>query len=111
MFSTVASGTTEFVEKGSESVVFSTCDAERERVVFQMGTSDAVRALKAAEIVYSSSILILSTKVSCLYMHFERINVFFVVSSSLGAMMLQLLILIWVAPRLSLFKEEWVLLC
>ncbi|CAN7099206.1 unnamed protein product [Brassica rapa subsp. narinosa] len=48
---TVASGTTEFVEKGTENVVFSTCDEERERVVFQMGTSDAVRALKAAEIV------------------------------------------------------------
>ncbi|CAF2110621.1 unnamed protein product [Brassica napus] len=47
----VASGTTEFVEKGTENVVFSTCDEERERVVFQMGTSDAVRALKAAEIV------------------------------------------------------------
>lgn len=50
--STVAYGTTEFVEKGTENVVFSTCDEERERVVFQMGTSDAVRALKAAEIVY-----------------------------------------------------------
>ncbi|KAH0922151.1 hypothetical protein HID58_022169 [Brassica napus] len=47
----VAYGTTEFVEKGTENVVFSTCDEERERVVFQMGTSDAVRALKAAEIV------------------------------------------------------------
>ncbi|KAG5392914.1 hypothetical protein IGI04_022877 [Brassica rapa subsp. trilocularis] len=47
----VSSGTTEFVEKGTENVVFSTCDEERERVVFQMGTSDAVRALKAAEIV------------------------------------------------------------
>ena len=40
------------MEKGTENVVFSTCDEERERVVFQMGTSDAVRALKAAEIVY-----------------------------------------------------------
>ncbi|CAL9247016.1 unnamed protein product [Arabidopsis halleri] len=47
----VSSGTTEFVEKGTDNVVFSTCDEERNRVVFQMGTSDAVRALKAAEIV------------------------------------------------------------
>ncbi|CAA7055970.1 unnamed protein product [Microthlaspi erraticum] len=47
----VAAGTTEFVEKGTDNVVFSTCDEERNRVVFQMGTSDAVRALKAAEIV------------------------------------------------------------
>ncbi|XP_006292362.2 tRNA-dihydrouridine(20) synthase [NAD(P)+]-like [Capsella rubella] len=47
----VAYGTTEFVEKGMDNVVFSTCEEERNRVVFQMGTSDAVRALKAAEIV------------------------------------------------------------
>ncbi|EFH40210.1 hypothetical protein ARALYDRAFT_917859 [Arabidopsis lyrata subsp. lyrata] len=47
----VAYGTTEFVEKGTDNVVFSTCKEERNRVVFQMGTSDAVRALKAAEIV------------------------------------------------------------
>ncbi|KAK1684382.1 hypothetical protein QYE76_045230 [Lolium multiflorum] len=44
-------GTTDFVEKGTGSVVFRTCPQERDRVVFQMGTSDAVRALKAAEIV------------------------------------------------------------
>ncbi|ESQ45574.1 hypothetical protein EUTSA_v10010537mg [Eutrema salsugineum] len=49
--SNVAAGTTEFVEKGTDNVVFSTCDEERNRVVFQMGTSNAVRALKAAEIV------------------------------------------------------------
>ncbi|KFK22446.1 hypothetical protein AALP_AAs41087U000100, partial [Arabis alpina] len=47
----VASGTTEFVEKGTENVVFSTCEEERNRVVFQLGTSDAIRALKASEIV------------------------------------------------------------
>jgi tRNA-dihydrouridine synthase 2 len=47
----VASGTSEFVEKGTDNVVFSTCDEEKSRVVFQMGTSDAVRALKASEIV------------------------------------------------------------
>ncbi|KAF8017468.1 hypothetical protein BT93_H2593 [Corymbia citriodora subsp. variegata] len=44
-------GSTDFVEKGTENVVFRTCKQERERVVFQMGTSDAVRALRAAEIV------------------------------------------------------------
>lgn len=44
-------GSIDFVEKGTGAVVFRTCDAERDRVVFQMGTSDAVRALTAAQIV------------------------------------------------------------
>lgn len=44
-------GSTDFVEKGTDSVVFRTCPQERDRVVFQMGTSNAVRALKAAQIV------------------------------------------------------------
>ncbi|KAJ3680346.1 hypothetical protein LUZ60_016624 [Juncus effusus] len=44
-------GTTDFVERGTDSVVFRTCPLERERVVFQMGTSDPIRALKAAELV------------------------------------------------------------
>ncbi|KAJ4964319.1 hypothetical protein NE237_024258 [Protea cynaroides] len=44
-------GSIDFVEKGTESVVFRTCHAERNRVVFQLGTSDAVRALSAAQIV------------------------------------------------------------
>ncbi|KAL7231567.1 hypothetical protein ACSBR2_009749 [Camellia fascicularis] len=44
-------GTTDIVEKGTENVVFRTCHEERNRVVFQMGTSDAVRALAAAQIV------------------------------------------------------------
>ncbi|CAI9110540.1 OLC1v1010589C1 [Oldenlandia corymbosa var. corymbosa] len=44
-------GSTDIVEKGTDSVVFRTCPEERNRVVFQMGTSDAVRALKAAEMV------------------------------------------------------------
>lgn len=44
-------GTTDFVERGTDNVVFRTCNQERNQVVFQMGTSDAVRALKAAEIV------------------------------------------------------------
>lgn len=45
-------GTTDIVEKGTENVVFRTCHEESDRVVFQMGTSDAVRALAAAQIVY-----------------------------------------------------------
>ncbi|GLU13378.1 hypothetical protein SLE2022_300160 [Rubroshorea leprosula] len=44
-------GTTDFVEKGTENVVFRTCNQERNQVVFQIGTSDAVRALAAAQIV------------------------------------------------------------
>ncbi|KAG9439969.1 hypothetical protein H6P81_020134 [Aristolochia fimbriata] len=44
-------GTTDFVEKGTEAVVFRTCAEERSRVVFQMGTSDAVRALTTAQMV------------------------------------------------------------
>lgn len=47
-------GTTDLLEKGTDNVVFRTCPEERNRVVFQMGTSDAMRALKAAEIVYVS---------------------------------------------------------
>ncbi|KAJ6818453.1 tRNA-dihydrouridine(20) synthase [NAD(P)+]-like isoform X2 [Iris pallida] len=44
-------GTTDIVERGTESVVFRTCSEEKDRVVFQMGTSDAVRALTAAQLV------------------------------------------------------------
>nr|DAD40838.1 TPA_asm: hypothetical protein HUJ06_015161 [Nelumbo nucifera] len=44
-------GSIDFVEKGTENVVFRTCNEERNRVVFQIGTSDAVRALTAAQIV------------------------------------------------------------
>ncbi|OMO56353.1 tRNA-dihydrouridine synthase [Corchorus capsularis] len=44
-------GSTDFVEKGTGNVVFRTCNEERNRVVLQMGTSDAVRALKTAQMV------------------------------------------------------------
>ncbi|XP_062100969.1 uncharacterized protein LOC133806885 [Humulus lupulus] len=44
-------GSIDFVEKKTESVVFRTCNEERNNVVFQIGTSDAVRALAAAQIV------------------------------------------------------------
>ncbi|MFS7894055.1 putative tRNA-dihydrouridine(20) synthase (NAD(P)(+)) [Helianthus anomalus] len=46
-----AIGSTDIVEKGTENVVFRTCDQERNHVVFQLGTSDAVRALTAAQLV------------------------------------------------------------
>ncbi|RAL50604.1 hypothetical protein DM860_014546 [Cuscuta australis] len=46
-----ALGTIDLLEKGTGSVVFRTCSEERNRVVFQMGTSDAVRALNAAQMV------------------------------------------------------------
>ncbi|KAL8211101.1 hypothetical protein R6Q57_005538 [Mikania cordata] len=46
-----AIGSTDIVEKGTENVVFRTCDQERNQVVFQLGTSDAVRALTAAQLV------------------------------------------------------------
>ncbi|GJV21959.1 tRNA-dihydrouridine(20) synthase [NAD(P)+]-like protein isoform X1 [Tanacetum coccineum] len=46
-----AIGCTDIVENGTENVVFRTCDEERNRVVFQLGTSDAVRALTAAQLV------------------------------------------------------------
>ncbi|PIN16462.1 tRNA-dihydrouridine(20) synthase (NAD(P)(+)) [Handroanthus impetiginosus] len=44
-------GTIDILEKGTDCVVFRTCAEERSRVVFQMGTSDAVRALRAAQTV------------------------------------------------------------
>ncbi|XP_076952559.1 uncharacterized protein LOC143626313 [Bidens hawaiensis] len=44
-------GSIDIVEKGTENVVFRTCDQERNHVVFQLGTSDAVRALTAAQLV------------------------------------------------------------
>ncbi|KAJ7564231.1 hypothetical protein O6H91_02G008500 [Diphasiastrum complanatum] len=43
--------TVDFVEKGTNEVVFRTCSAEKYRVVVQIGTSDASRALAAAELV------------------------------------------------------------
>ncbi|KAG0586632.1 hypothetical protein KC19_2G105100 [Ceratodon purpureus] len=44
-------GTVDFVERTTKEVVFRTCDAEKERVVFQVGTADAVRCLKVASSV------------------------------------------------------------
>jgi tRNA-dihydrouridine synthase 2 len=73
-------GTVDLVEKGTDSVVFRTCDEEKSRVVFQIGTSDAVRALQAANLVYvchsylfaylqrASSTLLLHLIFSCFWM-------------------------------------------
>eukprot|EP00268_Persea_americana_P042088 TRINITY_DN4206_c0_g1_i5.p1 TRINITY_DN4206_c0_g1~~TRINITY_DN4206_c0_g1_i5.p1 ORF type:complete len:273 (+),score=52.27 TRINITY_DN4206_c0_g1_i5:144-962(+) len=44
-------GTIDFVEKGTGNVAFRTCSEERNRVVFQIGTSNAVRALTTAQLV------------------------------------------------------------
>lgn len=44
-------GTVDLIEKGTNSVVFRTCPEEKSQAVFQMGTSDAVRALNAAQMV------------------------------------------------------------
>ncbi|GMH25276.1 hypothetical protein Nepgr_027119 [Nepenthes gracilis] len=44
-------GTIDFVEKGTKNVVFRTCPEERGQVVLQLGTSDAIRALTAAQLV------------------------------------------------------------
>lgn len=44
-------GSADFVEKGTQNVVFRTCNQEKNRVVCQLGTSDAVRALTAAQLV------------------------------------------------------------
>uniref|UniRef100_A0AAV1TAX3 U1-type domain-containing protein n=1 Tax=Peronospora matthiolae TaxID=2874970 RepID=A0AAV1TAX3_9STRA len=41
----------DFVSRNGDSVVFRTCSEEAEKVVFQIGTADAVLALKAAETV------------------------------------------------------------
>ncbi|KAL7602077.1 hypothetical protein Lser_V15G26246 [Lactuca serriola] len=44
-------GSTDIVDKSIKNVLFRTCEQERNQVVFQMGTLDAVRALKAAELL------------------------------------------------------------
>jgi tRNA-dihydrouridine synthase 2 len=41
--------TIDYLSQNGESVVFRTCAEEKEKVVFQIGTSDAVLALHAAE--------------------------------------------------------------
>lgn len=43
--------TTDFVDKSNGVVYFRTCDKEKEKVIFQVGTSDAQRALKVGKMV------------------------------------------------------------
>lgn len=45
-------GTIDFVDETDGTIVFRTCSQEKERVVLQMGTSDAERALKVARLMY-----------------------------------------------------------
>ncbi len=45
-------GTVDLVEKDTDTLVFWTCDEENSGVVFQIGTSDAVQAVQAANLVY-----------------------------------------------------------
>lgn len=49
-------GTVDFVEV-DDLPVFRTCKKEKDRVVFQMGTADPERALKAAKMVYVNSFM------------------------------------------------------
>ncbi|RZF34686.1 hypothetical protein LSTR_LSTR002768 [Laodelphax striatellus] len=44
-------GTVDFIDKSDGSLVFRTCDMEKDRVVLQLGTADAQRALAAAKLV------------------------------------------------------------
>lgn len=44
-------GTTDFIDKSDGTVFFRTCEKERNKVIFQIGTNDAQRALKVGKIV------------------------------------------------------------
>jgi tRNA-dihydrouridine synthase 2 len=44
-------GTIDFIEESDGRVVFSTCEKERDKVVLQIGTASAERALQAAKLV------------------------------------------------------------
>lgn len=44
-------GTTDFIDKSDGTVFFRTCEKERTKVIFQVGTSDAQRALKVGKMV------------------------------------------------------------
>ncbi|XP_063588165.1 tRNA-dihydrouridine(20) synthase [NAD(P)+]-like [Penaeus indicus] len=46
-----ALGTTDFVDKSDGTVFFRTCEKERKKVVFQIGTNDPQRALKVGKMV------------------------------------------------------------
>uniref|UniRef100_A0A8N4F1A7 tRNA-dihydrouridine(20) synthase [NAD(P)+]-like isoform X2 n=1 Tax=Elaeis guineensis var. tenera TaxID=51953 RepID=A0A8N4F1A7_ELAGV len=57
-------GAIDFVERGTNNVVFRTCCEEKDRVVFQMGTANAVRALTAAQIV-SKDVAVVDINMGC----------------------------------------------
>ncbi|CAH0557590.1 unnamed protein product [Brassicogethes aeneus] len=44
-------GTVDFIDKSDGTVIFRTCDKEKDRVVLQIGTCDSTRALKVAKMV------------------------------------------------------------
>ena len=44
-------GTVDFVDEFDGNVVFRTCPSEKDRLVFQVGTSDAEAALKVGKLV------------------------------------------------------------
>lgn len=44
-------GTVDYIDKSDGTVVFRTCGTEKERVVVQLGTCDAQRALKVAKMI------------------------------------------------------------
>lgn len=43
--------TVDYIDKTDRTVIFRTCAKERDKVVLQIGTSDAIRALKVAKLV------------------------------------------------------------
>lgn len=50
-------GTIDFVDETDGTIVFRTCVEERERLVLQMGTSNADRALQVGKLVCCCDIL------------------------------------------------------
>lgn len=46
-----ALGTIDYVDKSDGTIVFRTCDREKEKVILQLGTADASRALQVAKFV------------------------------------------------------------
>jgi hypothetical protein len=74
------SGTVDLVEKSTDTFVVQTCDEEKSCRDFQIGTSDVMRALQAANLVYvchsylfaylqrASSTLLLHLNFSCFWM-------------------------------------------
>lgn len=45
----------DFIDKSDGCVVFRTCDKEKDKVVVQLGTCDAQRALTVAKLMYNPS--------------------------------------------------------